>query len=520
MFWTEEECCMKAYSWDPSSCITETKSPSGRPTTILPTSSPNEYQQSGLRLPQILFRLINAPDIDMNNIQLSKVKDAIRNIAEDEIAIFNVMITSVDIVDTLYSGRTLYNHRDLESVLTLTIEISVSETTFLPDKLYFTIIGALQLRMYEIDKVLRDTIGEEMYKGVVLEIDGQKTSLAPSIASGTQTETKQDTVAAGADEKEIENDRNTLSLVLVVLFSLCFSVVSCGLIIWQRKKETNSDIAFETRSKNYHHRKRSPSKKRRKKLKKKPNASENTLMITNGAYLDEAQDQMDEKLMIEYTPQPQEEQHMSEEELEDGYDGGKSSFFESQGHMSNNSSFNATSGLREGIDPEEDSIGEDNVLGLLYYAGASSAEEEEGEQSQSIKNARIRRRASNTSSRQTRTSARSRRSSISSSSKSKSSRSRKLNKGKSNSHSANLNKVDEEQDYGYQREEHFNQSDEPSLGEAYLRNFPAQFPDQGGSVSVSTVSEDAGQFNSSSRKSVETAITEEAASLNVDELFT
>jgi Tfp pilus assembly protein FimT len=212
------------------------------------------------------------------------------------------------------------------------------------------------------------------------------------------------------------------------------------------------------------------------------------------------------------------------EEIEMGYDGGQSSFFTSNSNGDfSNSSLNGELTQRQGIDPEESSLGEDNVLGLLYYAGASSAEEEENSQSASRVATRMKRRNSlSSSSRQTRTSARSRRSSTSgksksSSSKSKSSHSRRRQK-------LSLNKVDEDHDYDYHREEYFNsqlyQRDEPSISESFPRHqIQTHLPQSGCSVSVSTVSDDEDIMKFNRQRSVGTTITEDK-SLDADDLFT
>eukprot|EP00584_Thalassiosira_punctigera_P026287 CAMPEP_0172577232 /NCGR_PEP_ID=MMETSP1067-20121228/138127_1 /TAXON_ID=265564 ORGANISM="Thalassiosira punctigera, Strain Tpunct2005C2" /NCGR_SAMPLE_ID=MMETSP1067 /ASSEMBLY_ACC=CAM_ASM_000444 /LENGTH=716 /DNA_ID=CAMNT_0013369917 /DNA_START=290 /DNA_END=2440 /DNA_ORIENTATION=- len=59
-----------------------------------------------------------------------------------------------------------------------------------------------------------------------------------------------------------------------------------------------------------------------------------------------------------------------EEELDEGYEGGKSSFFMSSNHVSEDDE--DSSDQDQGIEADES---EDNVLGLLYYADASSADE-------------------------------------------------------------------------------------------------------------------------------------------------
>lgn len=59
---------------------------------------------------------------------------------------------------------------------------------------------------------------------------------------------------------------------------------------------------------------------------------------------------------------------------DDGYDGGKSSFFISNNHIS-------VASVESDSDDDEDSTEENNVLGLLYYDGASSAGESVGRES-------------------------------------------------------------------------------------------------------------------------------------------
>lgn len=421
------------------------------------------------------------------------------------------------------------------------IEISVSDTNVLPDELYPTILGALQLRKYEIDEVFRETFGES-YNEVILDIDGQRTTLAPSPASNAVSRSKIKQDAFAAKNSDAGTNRSILTLVLVVVFSLLFALITCGLVHWQRRRDRNSDKAFSTRSYNHnatsprrkhrHHRRR---RRRSSRSKRNLNLSEPTLQIANHAtYVDEEQNELNERLMIGYVPQQQAfsipqnvQQHERAaadiEEIEMGYDGGQSSFFASNDGDFSNSSLNGELTQRQGIDPEESSLGEDNVLGLLYYAGASSAEEEENSQSASRVATRMKRRNSlSSSSRQTRTSARSRRSSTSgksksSSSKSKSSHSRRRQK-------LSLNKVDEDHDYDYHREEYFNsqlyQRDEPSISESFPRHqIQTHLPQSGCSVSVSTVSDDEDIMKFNRQRSVETTITEDK-SLDVDDLFT
>jgi len=88
---------------------------------------------------------------------------------------------------------------------------------------------------------------------------------------------------------------------------------------------------------------------------------EGRISLEGEEFIEELEEEFVEKSEEEYIEE-------LEEELEKGYEGGKSSFFIPATHEPEDSS-----------DQDED-IGmdesEDNVLGLLYYAGASSAEEE------------------------------------------------------------------------------------------------------------------------------------------------
>lgn len=84
-----------------------------------------------------------------------------------------------------------------------------------------------------------------------------------------------------------------------------------------------------------------------------------------------------------------------------------------------------------------------------------------------------------------------------------------------------MHSVEEEENVSFHREEHFNQlGDEPPLGDEYPGRIPTLRPNSGSSVSVSTVSDDEGYMKFSRRKTVDTTFTEDATSLNVDDLFT
>ncbi|KAL3791270.1 hypothetical protein HJC23_000887 [Cyclotella cryptica] len=581
IFWTQEECCNKVYAWDPSSCITETKSPTFRPTasTSPSTAPPVLSQQPGLVLPQISIQMINIPDVEMSNVQSSKVKDVIRDISEEIIEIFNVTIEAVDIVDAVYSqGRTLVRvramskmrdfqrkheverlqqwsklndsdklrQRGLADILTLLIEIIVSETTVSADEIRSSILHALQSRKYDIDQVLRDTLGPEIYTGVILQIDGDETTIAPSPTPSSYPAEKTSSALfvqgnnGNAGETDNTASHNTLALVLIILFGILFAFVCCGLIVWQRKRDfykhklTTPGFNMLTLKHKKHHRRRKRHRSKRhmhvseKTLKltngepkTKLNVSESTLKIANRAYIDEEQKRMDDRLMLGYSPN-----HVSYmDELDKGYEGGKSSFFESQGGNSNNS-LNASSGLRIGIDPEEASRG-DSVLGLLYYEGASSAEEDENPGSKSDQYSRMRSRSSKASSVKSHASSRrSRRqstlgkskSSMSRSSKSKSSRSQRSRK----SRPALMNQVDESEEFEYHREDGFNDQhecrDEP-LQQHNLRSPQLQPTTKAPSVpaaphysscsSVSTNSVEVDYTMFSRLKSVGTALTDD-----------
>jgi len=374
------------------------------------------------------------PDVEISNLQSSKMKDAIRLITEDEVNILNVVVTSVDIVDVVHSQeRALmrkssnndegvvdmpreHEKRSLLNVLTLMMEIRVGETTVLPDKLYSTILGALQMRKYEIDQVFRDIFGAEIYNNAILEIDGHSTTLAPAIIQhfnpqpdGSISPNKQN-IRTTDDEG---TNQNTTTLVFVILFGLLFAFVSFGLVLWQRKRDEKLELELKTQLNRY---KKSLRRGKHKSLSgRKLHVSETTPRIANRPFVDEQENKTDKELMLGYFSE-NDEQSLIIDEFDKGYDGGRSSFLDSHGDMSNNS-LNNISDLNLINDLEEESLG-DNVLGLLYYAGASSAEEDEVGQSELVKNARLKHRSSNVSSRKSRASRGSMRSSISRKSKS------------------------------------------------------------------------------------------------------
>ncbi|KAL7487715.1 hypothetical protein ACHAW6_013708 [Cyclotella cf. meneghiniana] len=586
IFWTQEECCNKVYAWDPSSCITETKSPTFRPTASMSpsTAPPVVSQQPGLVIPQISIQLINILDVEMSNVQSSKVKDVIRVISEDVMESFNVTIDAVDIVDAEYSqGRRLlrvhamkemkdfqrkqkvdrlkqqqnnrensdkHDQRVLANVLTLSFEIIVSETTVPADEIRTSILNALQTRKYDIDQVLRDTLGPEIYSGVILDIEGDKTTLAPSPAfPSSYGESTSPAVYAQSINDEADADsggsHNTLALILIVLFGLLFAFVCCGLIVWQRKRDfykhklSTPGFTMLTLKHKKHHRRRKNHRSKRPvhvsetalkianhESKRNLNVSETTLKIANRAYVDEEQRRMDDRLMLGYSPH-----HTSYmEELDKGYEGGKSSFFESQGDNSNNS-LNASSGLRIGIDPEEASRG-DSVLGLLYYEGASSAEDDEHAGSKSDQYSRRRSRNSKASSAKSRASSRrSRRLSTLGKSKSSMSRSSKSKASRSQrsriSRPALMNQVEENEDFEYHQEDGFKDQPErhsepaqqkqrsPQLQPTVKASFVPVEPHYSSCSSVSTNSEEIDYTMFSRSKSFGTALTD-AKSLSVN----
>ena len=379
LFWTELECCTTSFSWDPGSCITETNPPTIRPTsaaTLSPTTALEIFQTTGFALPEVSILLQNMPDVEISNVQRSKVTDTIRSIAEDEVRILNVIITSVNITDTTYSSKRAlrssavefdhknllspgqFSQRNLASILSLSIEVRVSETALLPDELYSTIKGALQQRKYDIDREFRNIFGSD-YNGVILEIEGTSTTLAPSLApdndpkasnsddaSYAQSEKKKNSLLAY--EQRDDSTTNTVTIALVSLFSILFLFVTCGLVIWQRKKDLRFDRYYATRSYQYkketskreHRREHRREHKHRSKHKPKRN-HHRVPQISNHTYVDEEQNKMNEQLMIGHAPQdeqvsPQNDNPNNILLLEQGCDR-KGSLLESQNNFPLNS---------------------------------------------------------------------------------------------------------------------------------------------------------------------------------------
>jgi hypothetical protein len=433
VFYSEMECCKKHYSWDLEACNKETSPPTGRPTAP-PTLSPTDaytaapQQDTGVLLPQIPMRLINVPDMQMSNVLSSKLEDVIRLICDESISSLGATILSVDIIGGASSpGRMLLrrglnpnNTLDATNVrernlaeLALLIEMRVSKTNYSPEDIHQTILDALKQQKSEIDDVFSDTLGAG-YTGAVLEIDGDldQSMLAPSSSLPTSSE---NTATMSTVDGNSGGNRRTIALILSILFCLLF-VVSCSvLVVWHRKqnlrsyKMTAPDFRMsrerKKRRRKHHrsHRSSRRDKTSRSSRNKSSRRSREPLMIANHPYVDEEQNKMDERLMLGYAPHnqqisqqqqypvqqqypqnqqstgggqlmleyaPQSLQHIIKQEEEDrGYDGGKSSFFESKAEFYN--SMDASGGLKNGIDPEEAFVDSDNVLGLLYYDGAS-----------------------------------------------------------------------------------------------------------------------------------------------------
>ena len=364
LFWTELECCTTSFSWDPGSCITETNPPTIRPTsaaTLSPTTALDIFQTTGFALPEFSIRLHNMPDVEINNVQQLKLTDVIRSIAEDEVRILNVIITSVDITDTIYSSKRALrssiaeidhknlfssgqnSHRNLASILSLSIEIRVSETALLPDELYSTIRGALQKRKYEIDREFRNTFGSD-YENVIFEIEGMSTTLAPSLApdndpkivissnSNVQSSSEKKQNPIVAYEQGDDSTINTVTIALVSLFSILFVFIACGLVLWQRKRDLRFDKYYITRSYQYkreeskrgHRRGHRREHKHQSKHKPKQNYH-HVSRISNHPYVDEEQNKMNAQLMTCHTPQdkqvsPQNDNSNNILLLEQGFD--------------------------------------------------------------------------------------------------------------------------------------------------------------------------------------------------------
>jgi len=123
--------------------------------------------------------------------------------------------------------------------------------------------------------------------------------------------------------------------------------------------------------------------------------------------------------------------HVLNRELdESGYDGGNSSFFVAKVESSDDSSHDD--------DADEDSIEEGNVLGLLYYDGASSASESEARESRKSRRSERTNRSRHSSEKSS--------SGKSSKNRSTSSRSQKSRRKKAR----HLKRLEEEEDYNHQ----------------------------------------------------------------------
>mmetsp|Transcript_5581 Transcript_5581/g.12387 ORF Transcript_5581/g.12387 Transcript_5581/m.12387 type:complete len:746 (+) Transcript_5581:143-2380(+) len=386
---TELECCEDNYSWDPSTCITETLAPSSRP-TVLPvtTEVPSSILRNGMVLPEIPMRLLNlSTEVELNNVQLSKVKDSVRDAAERGVEGFHVTILSVDIDDQIFweDRRTLLrsegtfiasdanNQRKLESILTLWVKITVSSWGQSPNTVRSRVLSAMQTQKYQIADTLAETLGPNVYTSdVYLEIEGYRTTTSPSPASPFNSAimtTPKVTAEEGKDSGKY------LPLWIVIIFSFLFVVVGGSLLMWQRKRDERSEQVSAVTIQQMPHDRERERPRRVRVSKSEFHLSEQTLKVKNNSFTDEEQVRNEENLMRSYAQRRREEADQNE----DGYDGGNSSFLYSEGAVSTDSSWVFEAERVDGVDVDEDSKDGESVLGMLYYAGASSSSSEDAD---------------------------------------------------------------------------------------------------------------------------------------------
>jgi type II secretory pathway pseudopilin PulG len=337
-------------------------------------------------LPEIPMRLLNlSTEVKLNNVQLSKVKDSVRDAAERGVEGFDVTILSVDIDDQIFweDRRTLLrsegtfiasdanNQRKLESILTLWVKITVSSWGQSPNTVRSRVLSAIQTQKYQIADTLAETLGPNVYTSdVYLEIEGYRTTTSPSPASPFNSAimtTPKVTAEEGKDSGKY------LPLWIVIIFSFLFVVVGGSLLMWQRKRDERSEQVSAVTIQQMPHDRERERPRRVRVSKSEFHLSEQTLKVKNNSFTDEEQVRNEDNLMRSYAQRRREEADQNE----DGYDGGNSSFLYSEGAVSTDSSWVFEAERVDGVDVDEDSKDGESVLGMLYYAGASSSSSED-----------------------------------------------------------------------------------------------------------------------------------------------
>jgi hypothetical protein len=383
VFWDADSCCRANFPSDVSTCLdaVATSQIEASETTPAPTSVAPVVSKE-ISIPPIPMRLINltAP-LDLDEDQRRSVGNIIINSITNQIeSELNASIQSMKV-------STSMNEEEGDKILSLEIRLVVIMTTDTTYSVQDTRASILKIMNNQNDNIasqLEVLFGQDIYSDSVVLYVGDTPAPTPLLQIQSSDNGK--------------DSNNQLAVVLASVLSVLFVVACVALLIWRRVHRKNElplkqNVAAVD------------DKSIGSSILKHPRADESTTSF--GAH-----------------------------EMDDGYDGGKSSY-------NMNSAYNESDFSFATIPDDSSKEGGNSVLGLLYYDGPNSSEsddEDTGHQSRAASRASRRSRRSNRSNDSRQTSTRSHKSRSSATQKSR--RSNRQNP---------LEKLDEDTEYRHSK---------------------------------------------------------------------
>ena len=432
IYLTAKECCESHFYWDIDACLASPPSPppTARPSVVeeqTPIDNivgpqqikppPPDGDTVGILLAPIYIRFSNMQSqLQLDEEDREQLQDIIRRsllVASDE---FNITITSVDAVDSIFS-----NKDDQTISMSMYLKITITGEDVDPREVQIAFTNALQDQIYLIDNEINKSWGTAS-NNMILGIGS--------------VETGGDVVST-----RISNESSSSVPVWgIILIILSFAFLCGGLLVLQRRRLDNKgdslprhiNESYREKSQpceegRYNPRDRQHISKRNQQHNRSFNQSQQTLTSRGGGgdeiivphnkpdpdgrlSFNKSMSFTQSALNINQEPIEQsskriesiqrkrssgggmrrgssqehdiqinrssEREHMArgQEELEeeDGYDGGRSSFFITNDNYEGQESSDDSS---EENNSSDDDVG---VLGLMYYDGASSAGESLG----------------------------------------------------------------------------------------------------------------------------------------------
>eukprot|EP00581_Thalassiosira_minuscula_P000810 CAMPEP_0183740094 /NCGR_PEP_ID=MMETSP0737-20130205/58773_1 /TAXON_ID=385413 /ORGANISM="Thalassiosira miniscula, Strain CCMP1093" /LENGTH=793 /DNA_ID=CAMNT_0025975079 /DNA_START=256 /DNA_END=2637 /DNA_ORIENTATION=+ len=279
VFRTVEECCEATYT-DPSNCIPVTSTVSNSLETSVTTAaqatlpqalsqtqttatpqaetSPAETSPAetiGVSLMPISISLHNlSPQFQLNDIRRGEMIDVIQEKLIVTSGNLNETILHIDIFDDLSKNQDLWDKYTGE------IQISVTGTSVSLTEIQIqtAFLNSLQGQIYEIAGELKDAWGSEIYTDIViLSIDDAQTSLEP-----TPRPTIAGDIAIPSNPNNDDGGKNNTQVWAVILASILFVMICCGLLVWQRQRDKKTDRQLSDHSSYFDESSHSSSSKR------------------------------------------------------------------------------------------------------------------------------------------------------------------------------------------------------------------------------------------------------------------